>query len=149
MIVTSVEGTDSLSSVIIKQAIEEYAKECGFKYVLYNSVLLNNTPNQFLEHVLSYVQEHRQNIKTKNYKVEFLSKKQLGYYQLFSNRWGDTPPSEPRGNVRGVLMDLNSKKRTQAPAFSKRDSIEKEIVTYPIIGIISPKKTQKSVKLSP
>lgn len=51
LFVDGVEGTNAISPSVIRVAIEDYARACGFGFVLYNAFAHNQVPKRFIRFV--------------------------------------------------------------------------------------------------
>lgn len=51
LFVDGVEGSNAINPRIVQAAIEDYARACGFKAVLYNRFVHNQIPRRFVRHI--------------------------------------------------------------------------------------------------
>ncbi len=101
LFVDGVEGTNSISPVLIRTAVESYARECGFHAVLYNTSVHNSTPKAFIRSIASTSPAPRE------FFIEAIDATTREYLDAFGFPIQPMEYQFPRGHVRAHAIALN------------------------------------------
>ena len=98
LFVDGVEGSNQAAPAVIRRAIEDYARRCGFAEVLFNANVHNRTPRRFVRYLA-------RDLKLQAVRIRAVDRSRRQYLDAFS--W----PLEPLEYVRseGVVLAYCSK----------------------------------------
>lgn len=103
LFVDGVEGSNALRPAVIKQGIEDYARACGFNWVVYNRYAHNQIPKRFAQFVA------RTGAPLRFVKVAYIEAFKREYLDAFGFPLEPFEYRVPRGGVIGYVVDLRSK----------------------------------------
>ncbi len=131
LFVDGVEGAGALSQRVIRTAVEDFARECGFKAVVYNAFVHNQTPKKFIHSL------ERSDLEKVEVNIAYADHGTREYLDTF----GVTlPPFEyayPKGSMIGYVSELDSESpiKTCTPGFMSRcKSFLKENSLWILVG---------------
>lgn len=126
LFVDGVEGSNAINPRLIQPAIEDYARACGFKAVVYNKFVHNQIPRKFVRHVA------RSGAELRELSIAYADDTTREYLDAFGLPLEPFEYSYPRGKVVGYVVNLDKEKLpgTRAPSlvqnvlhFAKRNAL--------------------------
>lgn len=106
LFVDGVEGTNSVPVAVIKRAVEDYARTCGFHAVLYNANVHNSTPKNFVH------QLQKAGVPKRELRIEAFDASTREYLDAFGLPMQPFEYMYPRGKVLAHVVPLQERTDT-------------------------------------
>lgn len=119
LFVDGVEGTNSVSPALIRTAIEDYARACGFHSVVYNANVHNSTPKNFVRHLAE------QRIPLRELGIEGFDCTTREYLDAFGLPLQPFEYMYPRGKVLGHIVSLRDGSELQGKEESSMGRLQR------------------------
>jgi len=98
--VDGVEGSNALPPSVVKQALEDYGRECGFEFVVYNRSSHNQIPRRFVRYVAEC------GAVLRGMQLEYVLPERREYLDSFGLPLEPFEYACPRGSVLGHVVSL-------------------------------------------
>lgn len=108
LFVDGVEGSNAINPRLIQAAIEDYARDCGFKAVVYNKFVHNQIPRRFVRHLA------RGGAALRQLEISYMDDSTREYLDAFGLPLEPFEYAYPSGTVVGYVVELE--KRILLPA---------------------------------